>query len=343
MNVAETITRASLLNGGSPRGWHKQHPETAILPKPNSSNENVHLYTIISTWNEADIIEAAVRNCFASGSSKVFIIDNASDDLTVSKAKAEGACIWKIYETDFYDDDLRIKLENELAAEIVADDTSESVWIASLDADEFYCGSKGVRLVDYLSGINPCFRIVGVNTIELYPKSPDEYVVGRHPADCMTHGIRRFAEHGAFCRDSTHWKHVLLRYSGGIFDIAQNRGNHIPFVPSEFVGLLLEPPEPIVLFHAPYRRKEDSAFRLKKLCDTPDSLDSSRSVVDDLLIGNQGAIKRYRSLEALYAGRFRDVELSHSQVFGREVRGIALYPWRRLLRWSDTTRLPVFL
>ena len=83
------------------------------------------------------------------------------------------------------------------------------------------------------------------------------------------------------------------------------------------------------LFHAPLRREEDARRRLDALCSKNDDLGGlHRSVGDDRLIGGQGAIKRWRSLDAVYSGRWKDVEHPHSQIYGRQVFGVTLYPWR---------------
>ena len=50
----------------------------------------VRLFGLVGTWFEADIIEATVRNAFAQGCERVFIIDNESPDDTVERAVAAG-------------------------------------------------------------------------------------------------------------------------------------------------------------------------------------------------------------------------------------------------------------
>ena len=41
------------------------------------------LFAVVKTWMDEDIIEATVRNAFAQGVDRVFLVDNASTDSTV--------------------------------------------------------------------------------------------------------------------------------------------------------------------------------------------------------------------------------------------------------------------
>src|ERR1019366_5463186 len=47
-------------------------PETVDLPKV--PKRPVALYALIGTWFEGDVIEATVKNCFANGCQKVFLL-----------------------------------------------------------------------------------------------------------------------------------------------------------------------------------------------------------------------------------------------------------------------------
>jgi hypothetical protein len=290
---------------------------------------------VIGTWNESDVIEASVKNCFANGCTKVFLVDNASSDDTRARALAAGALIGRNYETKFYDDDLRLRLTNDVMLEVTAAEKLPILWWLSLDADEFPCGPRGERVLDFVNTLDRRSNCVGANAIDLYPTAPPYYTPGMHPADCMTEGLRRGSVRGVFC-DAAHWKHPLLRYDNGVFDMAQSRGNHIPFVRGGHGGHPIftpqEPPDTLIMFHAPMRAKEATFKRLELLCAKQDALGGQhRSAGDDTSISAQGAIKRWRSFEHVYAGEWDKVELPHSQIYGDHIVGIALFPWRRLV------------
>lgn len=323
MSVNIGQARFNELNGGAPLGWKSRHPEVVDFD-PIRGAEPISLVAIISTWFDADIIEASVKNCFAQGCERVLLIDNASPDDSIEIAEAAGASLAEYYKTDLYDEDLRIFTQNRLIKKLVERE-SEPLWIMTLDADEFPIGPRGVRIADYLASLPKHIRAVGSSAIDLYPKSPTEYVIGQHPAACMTHGVHRI---GRYC-PSKHWKHAILRYDG-IFDMAQSRGNHFPaFAPLDRQEIL-EPDADCLIFHAPVRREEDARKRLSALCVLgTDGI--PRCSGDDQVTGNNGSIKRWRSLDAIFAKRWHEVELPHTHVYGRSVTGVALYPWRRLV------------
>jgi hypothetical protein len=114
----------------------------------------------------------------------------------------------------------------------------------------------------------------------------------------MDQGLRRMGGMGVFCHEN-HWKHPLLRTRDGLWVVAQSRGSHIPFVPQEHGRpkyAMLEPGEPIMMFHAPMRAKEATFNRLKALCGEPTETGHRRSAGDEHHIQGQGAIKRWRCL-----------------------------------------------
>ncbi len=326
--------RAKELNCGAPNGFIKALPQILAGPPGQPATAAPVLYATIGTWQEADVIEASVKNCLANGCSKVFIIDNASADDTCKAAIAAGAVIAKVYQTAYYDDDLRVRLTNEVIAAVTIREQLPNLWWLSIDADEFPCGPRGERILDYLDGLDARATCMGAYAVDLYPTEPPHYTPGMHPADCQSMGLHRKGSSDIFCTVD-HWKHPLQRYQYGRFDMAQSRGFHIPFVATPTTNPALLPQEPadtLILFHAPYRGKEATWARLELLCTKQDELGGHhRSAGDDTTIGPQGAVKRWRSLKAVYDGHWDKVELPHSQLYGRDIVGIALYPWRKLL------------
>ena len=106
------------LNGGAPPEWKITSPS---LSRDVCSEKNaIDVVAIISTWFDADIIYANVRNCFLQGCSRVLLLDNDSPDESVKIAVSAGAEVAEVYSTEFYDDDLRIYRENEIQFEQLA-------------------------------------------------------------------------------------------------------------------------------------------------------------------------------------------------------------------------------
>lgn len=318
------------LNGGAPHQWKIVSP--SLSKDPCDLNSKIEVIAIISTWFDADIIDANVINCFRQGCSRVLLLDNDSPDESVAIAVSAGAEVAEVYSTEFYDDDLRIQKENEIAREVMKVSGGSPMWILSLDADEFIHGHNGMTVAETLSLIPRTIRTVGSHAFDLYPTQKDQYVIGEHPGKHFHSGCLRI---GTFCQKN-HWKHAAIRYDG-LFDIAQTRGNHSPAVAHR--SLNISEPESVSLpiLHAPFRRYDDSKRRLEALCGKNKSLQGkSRAFGDDQVTGNMGATKRWRSLEDVYEGRWDRVEIPHCKMlYGRQVTGISLYPWRDRFKGID--------
>lgn len=318
--MKDGMIRHKALNGGAPQGWRKAF--SSAEPTQRDGSPPPTLYAVVSSWYEADVIGSTVRNCFAQGCSRVYLLDNASPDDTVAVATKAGATVAEVYATDKYDDDLRTQLQNDLVKRVTEAERLPDLWWLTLDADEFPCVAGGTVL-SALTGLPRRVRVVGGNAIDLYPTGPDQYRVGEHPAACMPYGVWRRGGINRYC-ECGHWKHPLARYLDGRWDVAQSRGCHHPAVPPVGPPRLIEPDFHVHFFHAPLRRREHAEARLRALCE------SGRCEWDDHVTGSNGAVKRWRSLEHVYAGRWDKVELPHTQMYGRPVTGIALYPWRVL-------------
>jgi len=314
------------LNAGAPTGWQRCNIHGMDVAGRQPEADSIELYATISTWMDADIIEANVRNCFENGCSKVFILDNASMDRTVEVALAAGATLWETYTTEYYNEDLRIRKQNEIIEKVTKAEKHKILWWMTLDADEFCAGHNGERVIDTLQKLPEQISTVGSICIDLYPTPGNPYILGRHPAACFTHGIKRVEGCRMYC-SLGHYKHIYFKQTDGLFNVAQTRGNHSLATPGK--ATLLEPDYTLQFFHAPYRRYEETFTRLQALCDK-NAAGRHRSMGDDECTGNHGAIKRWRGVQHLYAGEFDKVEMPHSQIYGRQVVGIAVYPWRVL-------------
>jgi hypothetical protein len=308
------------LNGGAPRGWYRINPKiTDYVPIEGPIPT---LYGLISTWHDADIIQAAIDNCRFHGCSKIWVLDNNSPDECADVAKRSGAEV-ESYSTDFYDEDLRIHLQNKILKRETLEAKLDDLWWMVLDADEFPAMKDGSPIVKFLATLPAHFTVVGSNYIELYPVEGESYEEGQHPAKCIENGIwKRCVLNNAY--QCGHWKHSVVRYLNGNYNTAHFRGNHALAVPRRNI-ILYEPSKDLVFFHSPFREYETTKRRFQALCDT------GRNQWDDEVTQNEGAIKRWRAFEAVYSQRWREVELSHTQVYGRPIVGIALYPWRTLV------------
>jgi hypothetical protein len=285
------------------------------------------VYAIISSWYDSDIIYDTVRNCFNNGCTKVFLLDNDSPDNSVSEAIRAGAEVAEIYHTDYYDDDLRIRKQNEFVQRIVESEKHRELWFLSLDSDEFPTGYASDTIQQTLGRIPGDIRTIGSSAIDLYPLKDQIHTIGQHPASCYTHGINRIAR--CYC-ELSHWKHVALRYFNGVFDIAQGRGNHRPAHIRPNRTIYEAPSWNLPIFHVPIRNEVNARARLTALCSKTNKQGHHRSIGDDLVIGGQGAIKRFHSLDMIYQQQWDKVELPHSQMYGRDIVGICPYPWKAL-------------
>ena len=321
------MKRTLQLNKGAPPGF----APCSVIESINKSfsdipDDDVSVHVIISTWFDGDVIGANVANCFRHGVNSVFILDNASPDDSRQQAELNGAVVAEVYETEFYDDDLRIRKENVIAEEIVRQSNTATTWVISLDADEFICGFDGRTVVDLLRRVPVQCSLIGWNAFDLYPDIAHgkEYRKGFHPAACMTHGMWRRGGRSRYCQLG-HWKHVAIKYSNGKFRKAQTRGNHYPFVVrDDQYKDLYEPSWELTLVHAPIRAREHAYARLKALCgENPDG--SKRCDMDDDVTCDAGAIRRYRHLDTIYAGDFGRVEIPHCHAYGRTITGFCPY------------------
>jgi hypothetical protein len=319
---------------GQINGFHCYRP--VLSTRKSVQVRPVTLNAVIGTWNEADVIGACVKNCFANGCSNVFAVDNASSDGTRECAVTAGAVIADVYETPFYQEEKRLASINRVVSDVTKRESGLETWWLVLDADEFPCGPSGERLVDYLGTLDGEINTVGALGIDLYPERSPGYVEGAHPACCMSRGMIRSCPKGTFC-SGTHWKHSLIKTAASM-DLCFSRGFHVPYCRPRFDGSRfpasrpLEPANHIWLFHAPFREKEATGRRLELLCNAGQGV--RRSSEDDSHTGNNGALKRWKSFDAVYNGRWQDVDYPHSQRFGRDITGVTLYEWRRLVPFA---------
>jgi hypothetical protein len=274
--------------------------ERRVQPEPNPSEarglDDFRFYAILGTWMEEDVVEATVRNAFAQGVEAVFIVDNASTDATVERAVAAGATVAESFQTDAYDEPVRILLMNTTVARISLASGAAHIWWLWLDADEFPEGPGGLTIVEYLRTLDRRFRLVGSSYFNHLPTSKPEYIPGFHPIDFQPMCEPFWPLAARHCVQP-HWKHPLQRFDRGERFVVAGGGFHTGTI-SALAGWrrepLWEPVGGIVTHHTQYREESFTRRRLEQLCGT--ARDDHNNA-----IGNTQMKKRFASLDAVYA------------------------------------------
>lgn len=292
-------------------------------PKPDPLLP-VRLFGIVATWCEGDVIEATVQNAFAQGCERVYIVDNASPDDTVERAAAAGADIACVYHTEYFDDRVKLAQVKGVIDTVSSEGDADHVWWLLTDADEFAHGPAGLRVVDYLAGLDRRFRVVGARVFDHFPTSEPANVGGRHPLDyqplCQEMQM-------AWC-SLRHWKHPLVRWDRSGPDIGLDAGFHRVRAPVR-VG---EPREGVFMHHFQYRNRSETTERLRRLCE-PQEGGVVRSALDDAYQGRDSAgRRRWATLDHVYSQDWVHVE---RQTPRGSRPGVDPRPWASLVSPAD--------
>jgi hypothetical protein len=267
-------------------------------PDPADTLEDFRFFAILGTWMEEDVVEATVRNALAQGAEAVYLVDNASTDATVARATAAGAVVAESYQTEVYEEPLRILLMNAAVARLSLASGAAHVWWLWLDADEFPEGPGGLSIAQYLATLDRRFRLVGSTYYNHFPSTKPEYLPGFHPVDFQPLCERYTSRHIHFC-PQPHWKHPLQRFDRHDRYITAGGGFHTAWLRTR--QPLVEPEGGIVTHHVTYRQEAFSRRRLELLCG-----ESARNQHNDS-VGNRTIERRFRSLDAVYAGDWERV------------------------------------
>jgi hypothetical protein len=303
------------------RTWVAAEPNPPD-PRPLGS---FRLFAILCTWMEEDVIEATVANCLRQGCERVYLIDNGSPDATVERATAAGATLAEIYDEGYFEDLEKTRRLQRVVDEVSAAGDSDHVWWLFLDADEFYHGPDGLTLREYLARLDRRFRIVHARCFNHMPSGEPGYVEGRHPLDFqpLCHELR-----GVWC-ERGHWRHSLQRWDRDAPPIRCGFGFH----DASSSERLLEPAEPVLYHHFPYRAEEATRRRLTELF-------GRRAGAENRLTSRAMALHmrlRLRSLDAVYRQQWDEVAFYPPCSPGY----VPLKPWeewvppesREILRW----------
>jgi hypothetical protein len=284
-------------------------------PSPAQPPEEFRLFAVLGTWNEEDVVEATVRNAFAQGVEAVHLVDNASTDATVERAVAAGAELAESFETDSYEERIRILFMNGVVARVSLASHAQSIWWLWMDADEFPEGPGGLTIAEYLRTLDRRFRAVGSTYYNHLPSGKPEYITGFHPIDFQPLCEQYTSKHVHHCTQP-HWKHPLQRFDRGEPFILGSGGFHTGTLRTR--DPLYEPQGGIITHHITYREESYSRRRLEQLCGGP-----ARNFYNDA-VGNRTIQRRFESLDAVYAQNWSQV----NNLRGEEpLLGVRPRPW----------------
>jgi hypothetical protein len=306
-------------------------------PRPHTTR----LYAILSTWHEGDIVEAAVRNLWAEGCDRVYLLDNDSPDGSALAAVKAGAILARSYKTDYFQDVLRCRLLNGIMQDVTESEAHPELWWLCLDCDEFPRGPGAMTVRQYVASLPPDCNTVGAVAFDHYPTDKIANVPGKHPANCQPFGWLRDWPNKGFCPQG-HWKHPLIRYLDGRYTAIQTRGLHEAYITAEH-GPPVEPATPLLHHHFMFRNESDTRRRLTALCGPdPRIAGRNRSLPDDTWIDGEGAMTRFKSLDLIYTQQWDKARMSHMQSTP-ELRGggIPAKHWREWFAEADyVPRIP---
>jgi glycosyltransferase involved in cell wall biosynthesis len=297
--------------------------ENPASPEPVSAP----LFAIMGIYNEADVIEAAVHNAFAQGVERVYLVDNASTDDTVPRAVGAGAILADRFETQCFEESLRVLLMNAVVWRISSAERAEHVWWLWMDADEFSHGPAQLTIADYLAGLDRRFRVVGADVFRHFPHATPAYVTGFHPLEFQPMCELFRQPTMPMCR-LWHYKHSLQRFDRAGPYLTASRGFHT-CTPND-KAQLVEPATGIVTHHFQFREEERTRRRLAEVYDT----ESGRGLQNQTLKA-LGGLRRLKTADAVYAQRWDEVD---NHRFNKSDRGVHLRPWSDFSGWSQPKR-----
>jgi hypothetical protein len=277
-------------------------PLEALYPqqhRPNPASPETEsfqlMFAIIKSWMDEDVIEATVRNAFSQGADAVYLVDNGSTDDTVAIAEAAGATVAEVYHTDAFDGPLAHTVMNGVVARESLRAGAEHIWWHYLDSDEFAEFPDGLTVREYLATLDRQFRIVGSTFVNHVPSAAPQYLPGFHPFDFQPMGYTFTPSWNPIC-GLDHWKHPLQRFDRhGPFVVCQ-RGSHGAYC----AQTLVEPSVGITTHHFQYRDETTTKAKLEFTRAERTGLYGSD--------GLDGFSRRSRSVDAVYAQRWEEVE-----------------------------------
>jgi len=289
--------------------------------------DGARLFAVLGSYEDEDVVEATVRNAFAQGVERVYLVDNASTDDTVARAVGAGAELVEVFATTGPQESIRNLLMNTAVWRVSSNEPAEHVWWLWLDDDEFPHGPQGATIRQYLDRLDRRFRVVGAQYYQHYPHQKPEYLRGFHPLDFQPL-CEPFSQPAIPRCGSGHYKHPLQRFDrSGPFVVAEN-GFHTGRANDR--AQLVEPTTGIVTHHFQYREETLTRHRLARHYGAMARRDTHLAPADV----TDGA-RRLRNLDAIYAQRWDEVD---NQRHIRGDRGVSPRPWPDLTAYPEPPR-----
>lgn len=300
------------------RTWQSFEP--APEPSAQESSPAPLLYGLTSVWNEDDVVYATVRNLFLQGADKVFVIDDASDDDTVTEAEAAGATI-------IHDDSDGVFLErrrNDRICQVIDEQTENAerpVWWIVVDADEFPRGPNGLTIRDFVRELPPRVETVGSRVLEHYPSRLSAPKPRFHPIDELPNA--HWHNHPA-C-PAGHWKHqmLLVRKPG---ELRFMPGRHTVAAPPDKKPVI-ESEQSLLMHHFPLRDRDRTERKLLLSGSTSGRYTKSG---DSFLMRRIDS--RLRVLDLSYQEQYH---LAPNSFPGEPTRGLPVRDWQDLVIPSE--------
>jgi glycosyltransferase involved in cell wall biosynthesis len=283
------------------------------------------LNAILCVWNEEDIIASTVKNAYAQGCDKVFIIDNDSSDRTVQQAKRAGGIYHATFTTDVFDETQKTVYLNKCVLGLNDKLSDEHNWWLYIDADEFPDFHTGKTIKEMLADLPDDVRAVGAYCCNHTPTHKPYSIPGLHPIDFMPVGS---------IDKSTVWKYSLLRHDRNKPPLYSRSGAHT------YNGNGVAIKEANVFFylhHFYYRRPEVSRKRLEALI-LPDAAGKRRIDWIDNMARIDGRVRSgYHARLGQLDTCFKDNRLGNLKIKALD------YDFKNIVRWYDPGALDVHL
>lgn len=285
------------------------------------------LYAVLFVWFEDDIIEACVKNLFAEGVERVFLIDNDSPDKTVEVAVRAGALHVETVVSERFTEEIKCGSVFALTRRILAEEGRERSWWLFCDADEFPTSPDKGTIRDFLARLDDRIRVVGGRWIQHFPVEKPHYRSGFHPAEFQ---FRATSWDGMVFCPLAHDKHNCIRFDNGAFDATPHGGYHTFELKNPEYKFLYEPREDLPIHHFQYRNADRAFNRLKKMVKI-DEQGCSR-------LGDAEYNRKLLNGRPMHMGWYMDRWRNLSKVYDKTLFGTAPPPaWPYIMRAANGT------
>lgn len=262
LRPCEVMTARCRRRNPGPPGWRRREVRRWQMHSPGPGptapvRRTPHLLmAVAAVWNEDDVIFATVRHLFDQGVDRVFVIDDQSDDDTVTEARAAGATVIERPSDGRYSEAERYRSVQQLI-ERETTAAGGDVWWLIVDADEFPRGANGRTVREHVEELPGWVDVVGSQVLDHVPSSSSRYRRRDHPI--LSFPLARWYDN-PYCRLG-HWKHQLLRVRTGD-DLLPLPGHHV--VRSKDGRRVREPAGSLLMHHFPLRGQARTAEKFAK-------------------------------------------------------------------------------